>query len=263
MHPTDQDFLLDTIARFSKAVAAAIGNHCEVVVHDLRRPESSIIAITNGHITGRKVGDTLDALGLELLKNPPPTDLLNYRAKTKDGKTLRSSSVFLRDTDGRVFGALCINLDISGLIQAQEWLQEAIGQANNTIKEGFEHSIDEILETLLEGAIATIGKAPSELTRDDKIAIVSYLDAKGAFLIRYSVERVAKQLNLTKYTIYNYLEKIKQGAHQRAGRAGTLAADVLLSRAAGTDGTAQTAPLPSPRSLKRRRKALPEREHTS
>ncbi len=261
MNPANQDFLLDMIARFSEGVAAALGNHCEVVVHDLRRPESSIIAIANGHITGRKVGDTLDALGLELLKNPPATDLLNYQAKTKDGKTLRSSSVFLRDSDGRIFGALCINLDISGLVHVQEWLQEEIGHANNTVKESFEHSIDEVLETLLQGAIATIGKAPSELTRDDKIAIVSYLDAKGAFLIRYSVERVAEQLNLTKYTIYNYLDKIKQGANRHAGKAGTLAADVLMSRAARAGGTAQTAALPSPRTTKRRRKALPERQH--
>jgi predicted transcriptional regulator YheO len=47
------------------------------------------------------------------------------------------------------------------------------------------------------------------MTREDKVAVVSYLESKGAFLIRYSVERVAELLGLTKYTIYNYLDEIK------------------------------------------------------
>lgn len=48
------------------------------------------------------------------------------------------------------------------------------------------------------------------LTREDKVAIVAYLEAKGAFLIRYSVERVAELLGMTKYTIYNYLDEIRK-----------------------------------------------------
>ena len=30
------------------------------------------------------------------------------------------------------------------------------------------------------------------MTREDKVAIVAYLEAKGAFLIRYSVERAER-----------------------------------------------------------------------
>jgi predicted transcriptional regulator YheO len=186
------------------------GKYCEIVVHDFNSPESSIISIENGSLTGRKIGDTLDALGFQLLKTHPASDLLNYRTKTKEGKELRSSSVFLRDEKGQIFGALCINIDVSGLLKAQEWLQEALGSASTTIDERFEHSVDEVLENLIQNAISSIDKKMADMTREDKVAIVAYLEAKGAFLIRYSVERVAELLGMTKYTIYNYLDEIRK-----------------------------------------------------
>jgi len=207
---SEKESLLNFVSRLADGLGQTLGRFCEIVVHDFDSPESSIIAIANGSLTGREVGDTLDALGFQLLKNNPPTDLLNYRAKTKDGKELRSSSIFLRDEKGHIFGALCINVDVSGLLRAQEWLQEALGAASNTIDERFEHSVDEVLETLIQNAISSIGKNTSDMTREDKVAIVAYLENKGAFLIRYSVERVAELLGMTKYTIYNYLDEIRK-----------------------------------------------------
>lgn len=210
MKPAEKEYQLNFVARLSDALGQTLGKFCEIVVHDFSSPENSIIAISNGSLTGRKVGDTLDALGFQLLKNHPASDLLNYSAKTKGGKELRSSSIFLRDEKGRIFGALCINVDVSSLRKAHEWIQEALGTATSTIDERFEHSIDEVLETLIQNAIASVGKQISEMTREDKVAVVAYLEAKGAFLIRYSVERVAELLGMTKYTIYNYLDEIRK-----------------------------------------------------
>ena len=210
MKPAEKEYLLDFVSRLTDALGQTFGKYCEIVVHDFNSPESSIIAITNGNLTGRKVGDTLDALGFQLLKTHPASDLLNYRTKTKDGKELRSSSVFLRDEKGQIFGALCINVDVSGLLKAQAWIEEALGSASTTIDERFECSVDEVLETLIQNAICSIGKNPAEMTRDEKVAIVAYLETKGAFLIRYSVERVAELLGMTKYTIYNYLDEIRR-----------------------------------------------------
>jgi len=207
--PSEKEYLFNFVARLSDSLGQTLGKFCEIVVHDFSAPESSIVAIANGSLTGRVVGDTLDALGFQLLKNNPPADLVNYRTKTKDGKELRSSSIFLRDEKGMIFGALCMNVDVSGLQKAQEWLQEALGSASTTIDERFEHSVDEVLETLIQNAISSIGKKTSDMTREDKVAVVAYLETKGAFLIRYSVERVAELLGLTKYTIYNYLDEIR------------------------------------------------------
>ena len=179
------------------------------MVHDFAFPERSIIAIANGSLTGRTIGGTLDALGFQLLKTRPASDLINYRAKTKSGKELRSSSVFLRDEAGEITGSLCINVDISALIAMKDWVQNALGSANSTVEEHFERSVDEVLDSLIRNALLATEKATHELTREDKVAVVAYLESRGAFLIRYSVERVAEVLGLTKYTIYNYLDEIR------------------------------------------------------
>ena len=103
-----------------------------------------------------------------------------------------------------------MNIDVTALLKAQEWIQEALGSASTTIDERFERSVDEVLETLIQNAISSIGKNPADMTREEKVAIVAYLETKGAFLIRYSVERVAELLGMTKYTIYNYLDEIRK-----------------------------------------------------
>lgn len=157
MKSSEKEYLLNFVSRLVSALGQTFGKYCEIVVHDFSSPERSIIAI-EGDLTGREVGDTLDALGFQLLKTHPASDLLNYRTKTKEGKELRSSSVFLRDEKGQIFGALCVNIDVSGLLKAQEFLQEALGSTSTTIDERFEHSVDEVLENLIQNAISSIGK---------------------------------------------------------------------------------------------------------
>jgi len=227
MTPGEKEYLLKFAARLSDGLAAALGKNCEVVVHDLSSPERSVVAIANGHLTGRKTGDTLDVLGFQLLKNPPKTDLFAYRTRSKDGREMNSSTVFLRDEEDNIFGALCINSDVSAILKMQELCQQAlgleieasaepleIGGPTSHINEEFEHSVEEVLQKMIENAIASVGKEIPELTREDKIAVVAYLDQRGAFLIRYSVERLAELLNMTKFTIYNYLEEVKKRHEQ-------------------------------------------------
>ena len=48
---------LDFLKRLIKGIAEEFGSDCEVAIHDLKAGyEHSIIAIENGHVTGRKVG---------------------------------------------------------------------------------------------------------------------------------------------------------------------------------------------------------------
>ena len=221
MTEAEQRRMLQFLARLTDGLAQAIGKNCEVVLHDFTDPEKSIIAIANGNITGRKVGDAVDVLGLQLLRNPPPGDLINYRTETKSGKILRSSSIFLRKDSREIFGALCINYDISGLIDLQQWLQETVPPPHGGVREEFEHDVDDVLNRLMQDAIRSTGKEISDLTREDKIVVISYLEAKGAFLIRYSVDRVADFLGISKYTIYNYLEEVKARQEAEATRPGS------------------------------------------
>ena len=48
---------LDFYKRLARALALQFGSGCEVVVHDLEAadPSHSIVAIENGHVTGRRL----------------------------------------------------------------------------------------------------------------------------------------------------------------------------------------------------------------
>lgn len=210
MKPAERSALMDFLKRLTEGLGQALGPNCEIVLHDFNQPEQSIVAIANGQITGRAVGDTLDVLGFQLLRQRPPADLLNYRTNAKNGKVLRSSSIFLRDDDGQIFGSICVNSDISNLLGLNEWLKRELSSEEGLVEEHFEHSVEEVLDRLIATAVDSSGKQVNDLTRDEKVSIVAQLEAKGAFLIRYSVDRVAERLSLSKYTIYNYLDEIKQ-----------------------------------------------------
>lgn len=209
MDQAEKERTFDFLKKLTHALAAAVGSMCEVVLHDFSNREHSIIAIENGHVTGRKVGDSFGIFGLQVLHDSPKEDLINYRTTTKDGKQLRSSSIFLREENGEMFGAICVNLDITQILKTQKLFVDLTSTPKGAIDEGFETSVDEALDLLIRDAIRATGKEISAMGREDKIHVISYLESKGAFLIRYSIDRVAQSLNISKFTVYNYLEEVK------------------------------------------------------
>ena len=63
----------------------------------IRDRESSIVAIENGQVTGRKVGDGPSHVVLEALRGDREKlqDHLCYLTKTKDGKILKSTTIYI------------------------------------------------------------------------------------------------------------------------------------------------------------------------
>jgi predicted transcriptional regulator YheO len=49
-------------------IADICGPKYEVVLHDLSKPEKSVIAIRNNHISGRDIGSPITDLALKILK---------------------------------------------------------------------------------------------------------------------------------------------------------------------------------------------------
>ena len=192
-----------------QCIAEQFGPNCEVVLHDLTRPyESTIVAIWNGHVTGREVGGGGTDVGLKILKGTSqPEDTYNYINSTKSGQILRSSSKYIKDKEGNVVGSLCINFDITDLLKGQNALSYLTNYgSNHHNKEVFTSNIDELLDEMIYDAVSTTGKEVNQLTKEEKVEVVKYLDEKGAFLIKKSAERVADFLGITRFTIYNYLK---------------------------------------------------------
>ncbi|MGA8941105.1 MAG: helix-turn-helix domain-containing protein, partial [Thermoactinomyces sp.] len=52
-------------------------------------------------------------------------------------------------------------------------------------------------------------KSPSAMSVDEKVECVRLLEEKGAFLIKGATEYVAHALGVSKFTVYNYLQKVR------------------------------------------------------
>ncbi len=201
---------IDTLSEIAKCISTQFGPECEVVLHDLTLPyDHTIVAIYNGHITGRKVGGSGTNTGLEILQGSvQPTDQYNYINTTENGRTLRSSSKYFRDHTGKIVGSLCINYDITNLLQGQATISHLTSsEGDSHIKEVFVDNIDDLLDQMMKEAVANTGKALDELTKEDMVSIVHALNSKGLFLIKKSVERVAEFLGISRFSVYNYLNK--------------------------------------------------------
>jgi predicted transcriptional regulator YheO len=203
---------LSILAGIAKCVAKEFGMNCEVVVHDLTLPyDHTIVAIENGYITGRKVGDSGTNAGLEVLRNAATSetaDTYNYINHSKKGRVLRSSSNYIRNAEGEIVGSFCINFDISELVLAQKNIQYlAFMDGGDDTREVFTGNVDELLQTLMLGSVKLVGKPVAEMNKDDKVQAIHYLDEKGAFLIKKSVETVSEFYGISKFTLYNYLNE--------------------------------------------------------
>ncbi|MGO1367996.1 helix-turn-helix transcriptional regulator [Senegalia sp. (in: firmicutes)] len=199
-----------------EGISKTLGSNCEVVLHDLKNPENSVIAISNGHITGREIGSPMAEKGIKALREDEyEKNLIKYKTITKDGRTLKSSTLFIKDESNEVIGCLCINVDISEFLVAQKVISEltqTIDEKEKTIdysKNNFEN-VNDILYSLVREVLEEKAKPIKYLTRNDKIEVVNQLEEKGVFLIKGSVEYLAEKLCVSIYTIYNYLDEIRR-----------------------------------------------------
>ena len=75
--------------------------------------------------------------------------------------------------------------------------------------------VNKMLDYLINSALLEVGKNPSAMTKEDKMRIVELLDRRGAFLITKSGSKVCDVLNISKFTLYNYLETIRKESGQK------------------------------------------------
>jgi len=209
LHP-----ILKSLIPLVEGLANTFGKNCEVVLHDIRNPQSSIIAIANGHISGRTVGSPMSEYGLaDLRRGKFDKPRINYSKKTKDGRILRSSSLYIKDEKGKLIGFLCINYDISELLVMKNILndltsieEEAFDEEDS---ESYGNTVNDVLSSIVTKTLDSVGKPVAFLSKEEKVNIVQLLDQKGVFLIKGAVDYVAKVLCVSRYTIYNYLDEIR------------------------------------------------------
>lgn len=202
---------IEMLRQIAAGIAAQFGSKCEVVVHDVSssHPDHSIVIIENGYITGRKLGDGASQVVLDQLESQDahPKDHLCYLMRTPDGKILKCSSLYIRNSKGKVSAIFCINYDISGLVMVEKELTGLLETGEKEKKEPEKIiNVNTILNQLIEQSVALVGKPVALMNKEDKVKAIRFLNENGAFLVTKSGDKVAKYFGISKYTLYSYID---------------------------------------------------------
>ncbi|MCH3948161.1 MAG: helix-turn-helix transcriptional regulator [Olsenella sp.] len=206
---------IEFLSRLAKGIAAQFGSNCEVVVHDLESedPDSTIVAIENGQVTGRKLGDGPSNVVLKALSSDPSKlkDHFAYHTRTEDGRELRSSTVFFRDDSGRPVAIFAINYDSTPIMALQNMLKDFTSLATPATDEPdvIPHNVNDLLDELIDQSVRVVGKPVALMTRDDKVKAIGFLNDSGAFLITKAGQKVCNYFGISKYTLYSYMDEAK------------------------------------------------------
>ena len=206
--------MLQFLFQLAKGLSRQFGPNCEVVVHDLATndQDSSIVAIENGSVTGRKVGDGPSHVVLEALRGGRENlnDDLCYLTRTKDGKILKSSTIYIRDDDGAAIGIFGINYDITLMLAMEENLRSfTMTDTPQQEPERISRNVADLLDELIDQSVALVGKPVALMTKEDKVKAIQFLNDTGAFLITKSGDKVCKYFGISKYTLYSYIDEAK------------------------------------------------------
>ncbi|WP_437032976.1 helix-turn-helix transcriptional regulator [Streptomyces sp. enrichment culture] len=197
-------------------LAATFGPVCEVVLHDYRRPEASVVAVA-GSVTGRAVGGAMSEIGMRLLaRGDEAADDLNYRTRTASGRLLKSSTMLLRDSGGAVFGALCVNVDVTALDRVRHLLGALTGSPDDPAEPPttvFAHGIDAVVDAVVD-AQARGHRDWAELDGTERVRLFRDLDERGVFTVRRAVEQVAARLGISRASAYTYLSRARGTARE-------------------------------------------------
>ena len=200
-------------------IAAQFGPNTEVVVHDFSGDiDHTIVYIVNGHVTGRRIGDGPTQSFLRYMKRETHAmEKVRYITHTADGRMVRSSTVNFFDEDGILNSSMCINQDITDLVALENAIK---GMSDNKYFETnrlasddeFDRpvtSIHGLMDSLIAEGLAQIGMPPDKMNKEAKIKLLRFLDERGVFMIQKSGQTVCELLDISKFTLYNYLEEAR------------------------------------------------------
>ena len=123
----------------------------------------------------------------------------------------------IKDDKGVPVFAMCINQNISRQMAAIAALEDQIRTApaedsrNDGTQETFAATSEETMEAIVRKVLQQFGKLPTELDREERIALIAQFDQHGAFRFKGMVEHIASIMGISKYTLYSYRKACRQG----------------------------------------------------
>lgn len=223
----ERDRLLALLGNVVEVFGHALPFGTEVVLHDLGRLPNSIVAIT-GTLSGRQVGGTSADILVERIIAADGDKVLGYDSTLPDGRWIHSCAMIARDTAGTPVAALCINTERalwesvahiadsmlgfqSSHVEARSRGRDIAGlsaTSRSFERQDFTDGPDSFTELMISRQIAATGLDVAAMRKQHKMTVVQALQSRGLFELRGAVPQVAAALDVSRFTIYNYLKEL-------------------------------------------------------
>ena len=217
--------ILEYYKKLVEFLGKVMGDDTEVVLRDCRKPNHDIIAIANGHVSGRTIGAPITDFTLSILANEEWKErdyVVNYEGKAGTNKRLRSSTYFIRE-EGKLVGQLCINVDMTPYEQMIDSIRALGGMDRirgrkdlELVCEGpVENFNEDVMGDMMSRAVIQVVGSSEELVRQrltqgDRIQIISELNRAGLFQLKGAVGAVAEYLYCSEASVYRYQSKLQK-----------------------------------------------------
>lgn len=211
----------DFLIRFLEGLQKFLGDKCEIVIHDYRKGyDHSIVYAFNAQLSGREVGGPPQSGMITQFGNdigPLKESVQSFSAGPKD-QFYKKCTTLISDENNKIVGSVCLNLEISGFLLAQNAMQSLLQYPPQEPAAPLPESdsiltknVDEILQHYVQQAETIVGKPMSLMNKEEKIRALDFLDQKGVFKITKTSVQLCEAFQISKYTLYNYLEEARSG----------------------------------------------------
>jgi predicted transcriptional regulator YheO len=213
----EENLNFEFVINLLEGVQELLGSNCEIIVHDFRKGyEQSIVHALNSQLSGRDVGGKprgalIMNLGkdIETLKK---SKVLFY--KGEKGQIFKSCSTLIGDSSNRVIGSICINIEVSQLLGVNSMLNEFLSTTskNEILKDKsaiMAQNVDDVLQYYISTCEQMINSSMELMNKEQKIKAISFLYEKGVFKITKANMLLCERFQISKYTLYKYLEEAK------------------------------------------------------
>ncbi|MGI6343505.1 MAG: helix-turn-helix transcriptional regulator [Bacillota bacterium] len=208
----DKDEVFRLLCDLAEGIAGMFGRNCETLIQDLSVPSHPILAIYNGHVSGREVGSTVDIFGNEHCDE----DSIIFEEHShhvnhlviRNGQKIKSTTFHVKGKD--FFYGFGINYDFTAAVAAQVLLEDLANvgpflESALASKDNPNH-----LEKVVESCVNLMGIPVEKMKKADRVNLVALLKKEHAFDFQKSVPFVAEKLGVSRYTIYNYLKLVEE-----------------------------------------------------
>lgn len=205
----DKQAMLALLTSMAEGIAKTFGKNCETLIQDLSRSDHPILAIFNGHVTGREVGSVEDVFGSTSKHIEPALlqqDLINMMV-LRGNRKIKSTTMIVRG-EGYCLG-LGINVDLTVMSAYAEYLADQL-EIDNYLDSTINSAKEVRLEEIFRSCQQELGIPPEKMHKEDRLTLVKLLRERHAFDYQKAVPYISEKLGVSRYTIYNYLKETEE-----------------------------------------------------